>query len=105
MTVLTATLPVLTATMEQPMDSRVTSRMFHVGRACRYAHLHRRREVWWWLCVEVARRRGRVRTPGVTRRTQVSTGKVSTGEVSIGEHCRLQLAVVLQANSRQIGSR
>jgi len=27
------------------------------------------------------------------------------GEVSTEEHCRLQLAVVLQANSRQIGSR
>ena len=101
---------VLTATMEQPMDSRVTSRRFRVGRACCCAHLHRRREAWWWLCVEVARRRGRVRTPGVTRRTQVATGEVSTGEVStgeasIGEHCRLQLAVVLQANLRQIGSR
>ena len=97
MTVLT----VLTASME----SRVASRMFHVRRACCCAHLHRRREAWWWLCVEVARRRGRVRTPGVTRRTQVATGEASTGEASIGEHCRLQLAVVLQANLRQIGSR
>jgi len=95
MTVLTATMPVLTATMELPMDSRVTSRMFRVGRACCCAHLHRRREAWWWLCVEVARRRGLVRTPGVMRRE----------EVSMGERYRLQLAVVLQANSRQIGSR
>jgi hypothetical protein len=93
--VLTATLPVLTATMEPLMDSRVTSRMFHVFRACRCAHVHRRREVWWWLCVEEARRRGLVRMPGVMRRE----------EVSMGERCRLQLAVVLQANSRQIGSR
>ena len=92
MTVLT----VLTASME----SRVASRMFHVRRACRYVHLHRRREVWWWLCVEEARQRGLVRTPGVMRR-----GEVSTGEVSTGEHCRLQLVAVLQANSRQIGSR
>ena len=86
--------------MTASMESRVTSRMFHVRRACRYVHLHRRREVWWWLCVEEARRRGPVRKPGGMRRTQVSTGEVSTGE-----HCRLQLAVVLQANSRQIGSR
>ena len=96
---------VLTASMEPAMDSRVASRMFRVGRACRCAHLHRRREVWWWLCVEEARRRGPVRKPGGMRRTQVSTGEVSTGEVSTGEHRRLQLAVVLQANSRQIGSR
>jgi hypothetical protein len=101
MTVLTATLTVLTAVMEPPMDSRMTSRRIHVRRACRYAHLHRRREVSWWLCVEEARQRGLVRTPGVTRRTEVSTGEVS----SMGKHCRLQLASVLQANSRQIGSR
>ena len=90
MTAMTA----MTAMMAS-MESRVTSRMFHVRRACRYVHLHRRREAWWWLCVEEARQRGPVRTPGVMRRTQVSTG----------EHCRLQLIAVLQANSRQIGSR
>lgn len=41
-----------------------------------------------------------MRTPGVMRRREVSAG-----EDSMGEHCRLQLAVVLQPNSRQIGSR
>ena len=81
--------------MEPLMESRLTARMSQVDQGCRYARRHLRREVWRLLCVEEARRRGPVRKPGGMRRTQVSTG----------EHCRLQLAVVLQANSRQIGSR
>jgi len=73
----------------------LTARMSQVDQGCLYVRLHLRREVWRLLCVEEAHRRGLVRTPGVMRRREVSTG----------EHCRLQLAVVLQPNSRQIGSR
>ena len=86
--------------MEPLVELLLTARMSQVDQGCLYVRLHLRREVWRLLCVEEAHRRGLVRTPGVMRRREVSTGEVSTGE-----HCRLQLAVVLQANSRQIGSR
>ncbi len=77
--------------MEPLMESRLTARMTHVGQGCPFARLHLRREVWWWICVEEAHRRGLVRTHGLTCRTEVSTK----------EHRRLQLAVVMQPNSRQ----
>lgn len=77
--------------MEPLMESRLTARMPHVGRGCPYARLHLRRHVWWLLCVEEAHRRGLVRTHGLTCRREVSTKELR----------RLQLAVVLLANSRQ----